>query len=181
PAGRLLVTASDRTDVNHRGGGIGAGLTAGIGAVAVVTKVDNTVRAYVEESDVTVSEAADILASAERNLAAIAATGGMGLTAGIGGTAVVTLIGGEADSDLMSELDHDGNGTLTTVTAFSSGDALAEGDTFDAEAAGLTADDLARLEAAKIDAAGGVERAPVGSTSARLVASDVVSGGTVGI
>ena len=110
--GGVSVRASDRVLSENRAGAVGLGVTgAGVGAGAAVTLVDNTTSAYVEGSSVYTSDDLSVAAVAERDLSTTAVSAGVGAGAGLGGTAVVTLVRRALSGDVVGELDKNGTST----------------------------------------------------------------------
>lgn len=123
-AGGLRVSAYDSTTVDNNAGAGAAGFTAGVGAGASVTKVDSTVTAYVDDSNVYTTNNVAVTAQAERNLSTTAVTLGLGLTTGISGAVAVTVVGAALGSDAGGELGSGSSGTLASVDSFSGGNRL---------------------------------------------------------
>jgi filamentous hemagglutinin family protein len=128
--GGVSVQARDRLLSENRAGAVGLGVTGvGVGAGAAVTSVNSTTSAYVDGSRVYSQNDLLVQAEAERDISTIAVSAGVGSGAGLGGTAVVTLIGRKLSGDVMQELDTGGAGTLTEVDSFANSDRMRTGDT----------------------------------------------------
>src|SRR5690606_25815484 len=120
--GNFSVNAADRVTVKNRAGAIGVS-SVGMGGVAAVTLVGNTTAAYVDGGSAFVQGAAAIEADSERYLSTLAASGGLG-GATLSVNVAVILAGSHLAGDVLDELDAEGSGTLTQLTAFATSDRL---------------------------------------------------------
>ncbi|WP_186426542.1 leukotoxin LktA family filamentous adhesin [Cupriavidus metallidurans] len=177
-AGSLTVSATDRTTVDNLAGGAGLSGGAGVGAAAVVTRVDNTVTAWIDHSDVKTQGDVTLQARAERDLSAQAVSAGVGFTgAGLAGSVAVTLVGQGLSGDAAQELDHDGNGTLSKV------EALGQQDKVGASGFGNALDNSTRTalnQRAGVSVKSGINAANLDARTAAVISgSTVVAGGDV--
>lgn len=180
-AASAVVKAIDRVSVTNTAGALGAAYNGvGVGASASVVEVGNTTSAYIDNSDVHTTGATAVEAEAERNLSNTAVSVGVGGTAGISGTAAVTLVGKALSGDVKSsELDKDNSGTLTKVNNLTSGDRLGSSNVSTSTANGGTAG-ITDSELVAVNSAGKVSvtsKLSTGSLSYRT--SAVVSGNSV--
>jgi hypothetical protein len=115
--GKVNVMATDTIHVNSQAGALGVGVDGwGVGAGASVVELANTTSSYINNSDIYASNAVSVGSEVERTLSNQAFTLGIGGTAGISGSAAVTLVGKELSGAVnTSELDKDDQGTLTQV------------------------------------------------------------------
>lgn len=176
-AGALKVAANEQTTVNNRAGSAAAAGAVGVGAAAVVTRVDNTVSALLDSTVAATSGDVTVQAQAGRDLSATAVSAGIGLTgAGLSGAVAVTLVGQKLDGDVTQELDKGGDGTLSKMDAFAQSDKLGSASMPSASmpsGGGLDAGEVAALnQRAKGTVAGLDDGALKGRTAA------VVSGGS---
>ena len=117
-ADSVSVFAHDKVTVANIAGAAGLDITAGVGASAAITRIDNTTSAYIEGGSIyTAGTDSDdfgvsVSALAERDLSSVAVSGGAGLVDGIGGAAVATLVGTRLSGKPLDELNKDGQGTL---------------------------------------------------------------------
>ena len=118
----LTVSAQDSIALEGFSGAAGVSATAGIGAGASVNVVKSAVTADIDNSSVWASQQVEVTALSEKSADAITATAGAGLSVGIGGAAAVNLFGSEVQGDSADELDSEGDGTLTAVNDFTTGD-----------------------------------------------------------
>ncbi|MCC7120373.1 MAG: hypothetical protein IT493_02350, partial [Gammaproteobacteria bacterium] len=133
-AGGLAITADGEIRIRNVAGGLGVGGTAGIGAGASVNVLKNHVAAWLAGSTVKtaagtapeVDGTVTVEAHSKNDVDATAVMAGVGGTAGIGGAAVVTLIGEKPDADATSEADKGGTGTLSKADEFANADRLEE-------------------------------------------------------
>ncbi len=122
-AGSLHVVASHTIDIDSKAGALGVGVTgAGIGSGASVNIVKANTTAAITDSNVYTSNETMVSAKSTKHVDATALTAGVGGTFGIGGSAVVTLIGDDLSAEAEGEVNKDGTGTLSSVDVFTSSD-----------------------------------------------------------
>lgn len=124
--GAVKVAATHTVTIDSIAGALAGGGGAGIGAGASVNIIKANTVAKLNNSNVYASGLTEVNASSLTDVNAIAMTAGAGGTAGIGGAAVVTLIGDDVSGDSESEVNKGGSGTLSKVNSFSSGDKLGD-------------------------------------------------------
>ncbi|MDO9281267.1 MAG: leukotoxin LktA family filamentous adhesin [Methylotenera sp.] len=124
--GAVKVAATHTVTIDSIAGALAGGGGAGIGAGASVNIIKANTVAKLNNSNVYASGLTEVNAFSLTDVNAIAMTAGVGGTAGIGGAAVVTLIGDDVSGDSESEVNKGGSGTLSKVNSFSSGDKLGD-------------------------------------------------------
>ncbi|MDP2102146.1 MAG: leukotoxin LktA family filamentous adhesin [Methylotenera sp.] len=124
--GAVKVAATHTVTIDSIAGALAGGGGAGIGAGASVNIIKANTVAKLNNSNVYASGLTEVNATSLTDVNAIAMTAGAGGTAGIGGAAVVTLIGDDVSGDSESEVNKGGSGTLSKVNSFSSGDKLGD-------------------------------------------------------
>nr|WP_285903131.1 leukotoxin LktA family filamentous adhesin [Alkalimarinus sediminis] len=115
----LMVNASDSITIDSKAGAL-AGGSSGVGAGAAVNIIKSGVSSLIDDSTVYATGPVTVLSISEKVLSTIAAAGGVGGTAGIGGAAVVNLLGAEMDADTKGEVNKGDSGTLSEVDSFAS-------------------------------------------------------------
>ncbi|MDR3566097.1 MAG: leukotoxin LktA family filamentous adhesin [Negativicutes bacterium] len=176
-AASVAVTANDTVTIANQAGSLGVGVSGwGVGAGASVVEVGDTTSAYVENSDTHTSGATTVSATAQRNIANTAVTVGIGGTAGISGSAAVTLVGQDLSGPVeSSELDKNNSGTLTNVNSFTSASRLIAGQNADTSGGtgvtpGLTASELNQVNSAgTVSVSGRLNPASLNYRTAALV------------
>lgn len=83
----------------------GAGVVGGGGSI-FLTSLENTVRAFVEESDLNASGALEVIAKSRDDIEIIVATGGVGLGAGAAGAVGLTLIETETEAYVQGNINQ---------------------------------------------------------------------------
>lgn len=145
----VKVAATHTVTIDSKAGALGVGISGGgIGAGASVNIVKAKTVATVTDSNVYASGIAEVKALSVTHVDATALTAGVGGTVGIGGAAVVTLIGDDVAGESAKEVNKGGSGSLSAVNTFTSGDKFA--DLPDAGAGGpqiLSASDKASMNA----------------------------------
>lgn len=136
PVGELTIDATGDIRLRNVAGALGAGGTAGVGAGASINVlksrvaaelVDSTVHAQADlDAPETRTGRVDVNAHSLNDVDATAITLGAGGTVGIGGAAVVTLIGTTPDAETNGELDKGGSGTLSSADSLGSASRLDE-------------------------------------------------------
>lgn len=152
--GGLAIAADGEIRIRNIAGGVGVGGTAGVGAGASVNVLKNRVSAWLAGSTVKsaagavpdVDGAVTVTAHSKNDIDATAVMAGVGGTAGIGGAAVVTLMGDKPDADANSEADKNGSGTLSKADEFAKADRLSE--TGDQDSVAFSNDDRDGLNTA---------------------------------
>lgn len=125
-AGNVDIKATHRLDVDSMAGALGVGLSAvGVGAGASVNVVKATTTATANDTSIHASGQTNIEANSTKHVDATAMTAGIGSTVGIGGAAVVTLVGDDVKGDTAKEIDKGGSGTLSAVSSSTGNDHLA--------------------------------------------------------
>ncbi|MDI1360655.1 leukotoxin LktA family filamentous adhesin [Methylotenera sp.] len=123
----VKVAATHTVTIDSKAGALGVGITGGgIGAGASVNIVKAKTVATVTDSNVYSSGKAEVKALSVTHVDATALTAGVGGTVGIGGAAVVTLIGDDVAGESAKEVNKGGSGSLSAVNTFSSGDKFAD-------------------------------------------------------
>ena len=121
--GSVKVAASHTVTVDSKAGALGIGISGGgIGAGASVNIIKANTVATVNNSNVYSTGLVDVKASSVTHVDATALTAGVGGTVGIGGAAVITLIGSDVGGEGEKEVNKGGTGSLSAVNDFSSGD-----------------------------------------------------------
>ncbi len=161
PAGGLAVTAKDVVTVDNKAGAAAGGGSAGIGLGAGVTKIANTVSAYVADSDVDVAGNFVVDALAQRDLYTFAATAGVSAGFSLAGAAGVTIVGTTLSDEAKKELGTD---TDSQVNDFANKNRLSSGGNID------TNDNFSQSD---IDA---INASAKSSTSSNLTSSSLASG-----
>ena len=192
-AASVTVKATDIVTVDNKAGSLGVGISGyGVGAGASVIEVGDTTTAYIGNSDVHTIGGTTVDAQAERTLNNTAVSVGIGGTAGISGTAAVTLVGKELSGDVKSsELDKGGKGTLTQINDLTSGNRLTAGDNVNTGssaqpgvASGISASEMADVNsAAKLSVTTKLSNSGLSYRTAALVSGNSVidAGGKVQI
>ncbi|MCU0624255.1 MAG: hypothetical protein MUF53_10415, partial [Gemmatimonadaceae bacterium] len=149
PVGDLTIDATGDIRLHNVAGALGAGGTAGVGAGASINVlksrvaaelVDSTVHARMDSAESeTRTGRVDVTAHSLNDVDATALTLGAGGTVGIGGAAVVTLIGTTPDAETNGELDKGGAGTLSSADSLGSASRLDEVESDDASGNGNVA------------------------------------------
>ncbi|HMM75895.1 MAG TPA: leukotoxin LktA family filamentous adhesin [Gammaproteobacteria bacterium] len=130
--GSLVIDADGEVRITNVAGGLGVGGTAGVGAGASVNVLKSRVAAGLVDSTVKAGVSpgnpgnVEVTAHSRNDIDAKAVMAGVGGTVGIGGAAVVTLIGDKPDADAKSEADKGNAGTLTKANEFGSADRLGD-------------------------------------------------------
>jgi hypothetical protein len=125
-AGDVRAQATHTLDIDSKAGALGVGVSGGgVGAGASVNIVKARTTSTVTDSLIQASGLTAVDASSTKHIDATALTAGVGGSVGIGGAAVVILVGDDIKDDSASELDKGGAGTLSNVDAFSGGDKFA--------------------------------------------------------
>ena len=123
----VKVAATHTATIDSKAGALGVGITGGgIGAGASVNIVKAKTVATVTDSNIYSSGKAEVKALSVTHVDATALTAGVGGTVGIGGAAVVTLIGDDVAGESAKEVNKGGSGSLSAVNTFSSGDKFAD-------------------------------------------------------
>jgi filamentous hemagglutinin family protein len=118
-AATVHVAASHTLDVDSKAGALGVGITgSGVGAGASVNIIKANTVATVSGSTIYADGHMDVTATSIKHVDATALTAGVGGTVGIGGAAVVTLVGDDVGGDAADEVE----GSLSAVNEFTSGD-----------------------------------------------------------
>ncbi len=121
--GAVHVRATHTLAVDSKAGAIGIGLSGGgVGAGASVNIVKAKTTATVDGSNINSTGKTEVTATSGKQVDAFALTLGVGGTVGIGGAAVVTLVGDDVSGESAKELNKDGEGTLDGVNKFTEGD-----------------------------------------------------------
>ncbi|HYC46066.1 MAG TPA: LEPR-XLL domain-containing protein, partial [Burkholderiales bacterium] len=197
-AGGLTVGATDTTSWTSVAGSVGIGTSgAGVGAGLDVTIIDKNTKAYVgRSSDVDASGAVSLTASSSETLIAVAASGGVSSSAGIGASAAVQVIttntrayveDGSSDAD-KAQIDagsmtvHAGSTFKTTMV----GGAIGVGSTAGVGAANSTLVHTGTTEAylgdyIDVNAAGTVAVTAVASEDVLSISAAGAGGGTAGV
>ncbi|UAW97349.1 leukotoxin LktA family filamentous adhesin [Halopseudomonas nanhaiensis] len=127
-AASLSIDAYDKLIALSNAGSAAVGGVS-LGASANVLVANNATRAMVLDSQIYTAGKADVLARRDTDVQLYTVTGGVGGSAALGGSVGLLLLGSGATavdgSDPMSELDKDGNGTLSMVNSFTDRDAEA--------------------------------------------------------
>ncbi len=117
------VNAGHILNINSKAGAFGVGISGtGLGAGASVNIAKAKTVATIDNSNLYSSGKTEVLATSVKHVDASALTLGVGGSLGIGGAVVVTLVGDDVKDDSAKELNKDGNGTLASVSSFTSGD-----------------------------------------------------------
>ena len=161
PSGSLQVKATDIVAVDNKAGAAAGGGSAGIGLGAGVTKIANTVSAYVVDSDVDVAGDLTVDALAQRDLFTFAATAGVSAGFSLAGAAGVTIVGSTLSDEAKKELGTD---TDSQVNTFATKDRLSSGGNID------TNDNFSQSDIDAINASGKT------STSNNLTTSSLAPG-----
>ena len=185
-AGDVTVAAADRITVRSDVGGIAAGLGGALGVAVGVTSVNNTTAAYVDGSNVYAQGDVAVTSHAERDLATLAISGGLGAV-GVAGVVAVTLAGSALEDEADSELNRDDAPVLPELDRVAGADRLVtEGDgktveldgalrSHEGAPAALDASDLTRVSSVgKTDISGSLYAAPSGSTVAQVRGGSVI-------
>ncbi|MGE3771960.1 MAG: leukotoxin LktA family filamentous adhesin, partial [Gammaproteobacteria bacterium] len=128
--GSLVIDADGEVRITNVAGGLGVGGTAGVGAGASINLLKSRVAAGLVDSTVKAGISpgnlgnVEVTAHSRNEVDAKAVMAGVGGTVGIGGAAVVTLIGDKPDADANSEADKGNAGTLTKANEFGSANRL---------------------------------------------------------
>jgi filamentous hemagglutinin family protein len=121
PVGSVHVKATHTLDIDSKAAAAAGALGgAGVGAGAGVNIVKAKTTATVTNSRIDTSGQAEVAAESVTHIDSTAITLGVGGTVGIGGAAVVTLVG----DDVMDESAAEVGGTLSAVNGFTSGDKM---------------------------------------------------------
>jgi len=130
PVGSLLIDADGDIRIENVAGGLGGGGTAGVGAGASINVLKSRVAAGLVDSDVKAKVSpgnpgnVEVTAHSRNTVDSKAVMAGVGGTVGIGGAAVVTLIGDKPDAEANSEADKGNAGTLSKANEFGSANRL---------------------------------------------------------
>lgn len=125
--GSVHVTAKHEVNIDSKAGALGVGLSGGgIGAGASVNVLKAKTVASVDNSDIYATGMTEVTADSTKHVDATALTAGVGGTVGIGGAAVVTLIGDAVTGDAEEEVNKGGSGSLSAVDEFTTGDKLSD-------------------------------------------------------
>ena len=117
-AASVHVAATHTVDVDSKAGALGVGISGGgVGAGASVNIIKANTVATVSDSTIYADGEMDVTAVSTKHVDATALTAGVGGTVGIGGAAVVTLVGDDVSGDASDEVD----GSLSAVDDFTSG------------------------------------------------------------
>ena len=131
-AASLNVIATHNLDINTRAGSLGIGLgTAGVGVGASVNVVKARTTAIVMDSDVFTTGLTEVQAISTKKVDVLALGLAGGSTVGIGGSAVVTVIGDDVKDDGAQEADNGDDGTLTAADSFARQDRFSDFSTND--------------------------------------------------
>ena len=123
----VKVAATHTVTIDSKAGALGVGISGGgIGAGASVNIVKAKTVATVTDSNVYSSGIAEVKALSVTHVDATALTAGVGGTVGIGGAAVVILIGDDVAGESAKEVNKGGSGSLSAVNTFTSGDKFAD-------------------------------------------------------
>lgn len=123
----LKVAATHTVSIDSKAGALGVGISGGgVGAGASVNIVKAKTVAAVTDSNVYSSGVTEVKALSLTHVDATALTAGVGGTVGIGGAAVVTLIGDDVAGESAQEVNKGGSGSLSAVNTFTSGDKFAD-------------------------------------------------------
>ena len=182
--GAVHVKAEHTLDIDSKAGALGVGISGGgVGAGASVNIVKARTVATLVDSNIYSNALTDVIATSVKHIDATALTAGVGGTVGIGGAAVVTLIGDDVSGDSADEVDKDGNGSLSAVNTFASGDRFGNmPDTGGGE--GLSTADQAELNAATQKSTAGVTGSAGGylfRTAAEVSGNNIVNAGSFGV
>jgi filamentous hemagglutinin family protein len=188
-AGAVTVSATDSVDINARGGAVGIGYSGiGIAAGASVIRIENATRASAENTTIHSAGNVKVESTSDRDALAQALAVGGGGAVGISGAAAVVLSGDAPSSEATSEIDKDGNGTVTKANAISNGDRLSTGSngnvdsSSNANSLGLRDSDVTAINAAgKKDVKSRVTGASATATTATISGSTVDATGSVAI
>lgn len=177
----LSVTAKDAVLVDTKSGALAvdiSGVGLGVGAGASVTKLENTVSAFVDNSTAHAANDVTVDSQAQRDLKNLALTLGVGGSVGIGGSAAVTLSGVALSGDANNELNQGNSGTLARVNDVSDRDQLQAGGNITTGTA-ISSSDLASVNsAARTGITGSVYPAALANkTSAQIAGSSSVTAG----
>ncbi|MCB1760831.1 MAG: leukotoxin LktA family filamentous adhesin [Gammaproteobacteria bacterium] len=121
-AASLKLEATHAIEIDSNAGSLGVAISpggVGVGAGASVNLLKARTLATIDGGKAFTSGATEVLASSNKRVKALAMTAGVGQTAGIGGAAVVTLIGDDVKDESAGEVDA---GTLSAVDDFASND-----------------------------------------------------------
>ena len=109
------VAATHTLDVDSKAGALGVGISGGgVGAGASINIIKANTVATVSGSTIYANGHMDVTAVSTKHVDATALTAGVGGTVGIGGAAVVTLVGDDVSGDAADEVD----GSLSAVDEF---------------------------------------------------------------
>ena len=144
PTGGLAVTAKDSVNVDNKAGAAAGGGAAGIGLGASVTKVGNTVSAYIEESSIDVVNDVVVKAAAERSINTFAATAGVSAGFSLAGAAGVIIVGSALSSEANNSL---GSSTDSSLNSFASKDRLSSSENVETSS-NFSQSDIDRINAA---------------------------------
>jgi len=113
------INATHNLTIDGKAGAVGVGLTGGgVGAGAGVHIIKARTLATVTDSSIYASGLTEVTATSVKDIDSTALTAGIGAYAGIGGGAIVTLIGDDVKDEGAAEVNKDGTGTLSFVNDF---------------------------------------------------------------
>jgi filamentous hemagglutinin family protein len=119
-AASVHVAASHTIKVDSKAGALGIGISGGgVGAGASVILSKATTTAIVSGSTLYATGAVEVLSDSVTDIDATALTAGGGMYVGIGGAAVVIMVGSDVTGDGTDEVNQ---GTLSSVGSFTSAD-----------------------------------------------------------
>ncbi len=177
----LSVKALDSVMVTTEVGAVGMGASAGVGASAAVTRINNTTSGFIKDSFVFTEQDASVEALAIRNLSSTGVSGGVGGSFGLGGAAVVTIVGESLSSDAASELDKDEAGTLSSIERFTTGNRLtASGDNANMDISDDSTTGVTQAELTNLNTLGNVEvRSLLNQDALRSRTTSLISDSTI--
>ncbi len=183
--GNVSVKATHLLDTNTKAGALGIGISAvGVGAGASINVIKARTTATSNNSNIYASGQTAIEAESIKHVIATAMTAGVGSTAGIGGAAVITLVGDDVQGDSAKEADKGGAGTLSEVSKMTSGDHLSSMTPQDAPTT-LAASDKALIDSATQknvrDIATGGAAGYVYRTAATTTGTGTIKSGSVNV
>jgi filamentous hemagglutinin family protein len=142
--GAVTVRAENRVDIENSAGALGIGLSGlGLGAGANVSILKSRVASEIDQSRVHSDGTVAVEAENTSLLDSESRMAGVGGTAGIGGAAVIALVGDDLQDAAADELDSGGDGTLSQLQTSVDGEDLAAVDNDEA----LSADERTDMEA----------------------------------
>ncbi|MCA3120832.1 MAG: leukotoxin LktA family filamentous adhesin, partial [Rhodocyclaceae bacterium] len=148
-AGRLAINARDTLDAESTAGAGGIGVAgAGAGAGVAVTRIDNSVAAYLENSSAYTSGDIEINTAASRDIASFSVAVGAGGSSGISGSVGLITVGAALTADANGELGSGSSGTRGALQSFAGGDRLGSGNVRTTAGTDLSSSDVTSLNAA---------------------------------